>query len=390
MHDTIRRFLFRVKIAFSYLLVKLKFLQALLPKSIQSRLPLGWNDRMFWMAFKSGGDKIYVDYYCPMPTPTSYKPKVEVDSPYRFSEEDIEFFYENGYIGSFDLVSPEQMENLSKGFLDIIHNRESQTYSYSRGDFQVKADSEQQKQFAANKMGWRDRYLEIPELMDLFKQPEVTERCAQLLGEDLMVWRSQFFVCPPNGSPTPWHQGSLWLSDSLQECVLQPPDLEELCQLTCWVALTDSTLAKGPVALLPGTHQEIYPLKIRRNLDKSKKELGEGFLVAERDYDVKPEDVRPIEVKAGQFFIFTERVIHGSLKNQTQDPRWGVSVRVIQPETIAYSQKMREQGHGLRVQNITKLKLDKWRGVMIRGEDRFNYNRAVPETSAKQEEAYAN
>ena len=143
------------------------------------------------------------------------------------------------------------------------------------------------------------------------------------------------------------------------------------------------------MALIPGTHKEIYPLKIRRNLDKSKKELGEGFLAAEIDYDVKPEEVQPIEVKAGQFFIFTERVIHGSLTNKTQDPRWGVSVRVIQPETIAYSQKMREQGHGLRVQNITQLKLDKWRGVMIRGEDRFGYNRA-PETIEKQEEVYAN
>ena len=35
--NIIRRWLFRVKIGFSYLLVKLKFLQALLPKSIQSR-----------------------------------------------------------------------------------------------------------------------------------------------------------------------------------------------------------------------------------------------------------------------------------------------------------------------------------------------------------------
>ena len=389
--NIIRRWLFRVKIGLSYLLVKLKFLRSLLPQRIQSRLPSGWNDRMFWTAFKSGGDKIYVDYYCPMPTPTSYKPKVEVETTYHFSEEDIKSFYENGYIGPFDLVSPEKMANLKESFLDIIHNRESRIYSYSQGDFQVNADSEQQKQFAASKMGWRDRYLEIPELMDLFKQPEVTERCAQLLGEDLMVWRSQFFVCPPDGSPTPWHQGSLWLSDSLQECVLQPPNLEELCQLTCWVALTDSTLPKGPVALLPGTQKEIYPLNIRRNLDKSKKALGEGFLVAEIDYEVKPEDIQPIEVKAGQFFIFTERVIHGSFKNQTSDPRWGVSVRVIRPDTVAYSQKMRQEGHGLRVQNITQLKLDKWRAVMIRGEDRFGYNRAVPEPSKQQgETVYAN
>jgi chlorinating enzyme len=390
MYTLIRRWLFRFQISFGYFLVKLKFLTSLLPQQVKNRLPFGWNDQMFWTAFKSGGDKIYVDYCCPMPTPTSYQPKVEVAKPYLLSEEEIKFFYENGYIGPFDLVSSEQMADLKKRFLDTIHNQESQVYSYSQRGFQVKADSEQQKQFAALKMGWRDRYLEIPELMDLFKQPEVTERCAQLLGEDLMVWRSQFFVCPPNGSPTPWHQGSLWLSDDLQECVLQPPDLEELCQLTCWVALTDSTIPKGAVALLPGTQKEIYPLNIRRNLDKNKKELGEGFLVAELDYQVNPEDVRPIEVKAGQFFIFTERVIHGSLKNQTQDARWGASVRVIRPDTIAYTQRMRQQGHSLRVQNITNLKLDKWRAVMIRGEDRFGYNRAVPELNKQKETIYAN
>lgn len=377
MNNFIRRWLFRLKISFSYCLVKLSFLQNLLSQSMQAKLPVDWNSKMFWMAFKSGGDRIYVDYCCPMPQPNFYQPKVEVEKQYRLSEADIKFFYENGYIGPFDMVSSEQMASLKTIFLDAIHNRESQVYSYSQGDFKVKADSPEQEKFAALKMGWRDRYLELPELMDLFKQPEVTERCAQLLGEDLMVWRSQFFVCPPDGSPTPWHQGSLWLSDNLRECVLQPTNLEELCQLTCWVALTDSTIEKGALALIPGTQKEIYPLKIRRNLDKTKKKVGEGFLAAEIDYEIDPQAVQPIEVKAGQFFIFTERVIHGSLKNHTEDARWGVSVRVIEPKTIAYSQKMRSEGHGLRVQNITQLKLDKWQGVMIRGEDRYGNNKAA-------------
>ena len=55
-------FLYRLKLIFIYLIVKLKFLHPLLPKGFRNELPIGWNNHMFWVAFKSGGKKIYLEY----------------------------------------------------------------------------------------------------------------------------------------------------------------------------------------------------------------------------------------------------------------------------------------------------------------------------------------
>ncbi|MEG4225427.1 hypothetical protein QUA35_05440 [Microcoleus sp. N9_B2] len=84
---------FSLKLAFLYILAKLKFVHGWLPEKLREQLPTGWNNQMFWVAFKSGGQTLYFDYYCRLKEPKFYKPRVSVAPEFQLTEEQIRGFY---------------------------------------------------------------------------------------------------------------------------------------------------------------------------------------------------------------------------------------------------------------------------------------------------------
>ena len=388
------KYLFRVKIALSYLLVKLRFLQHFLPERIKDRLPLGWNGPMFWQAFKSGGKNIHVDYYCCLQPPDSYQPKVTVDEKYRLSEAEIRSFYRDGYIGPFTMLSPEEAESVKNHLVNLINNKESSVYPYTQGAFEIlqakgKAQPTSEKKVMNNHevafrgLNMRDRYIEDPVLLSLFKHPALTERCAQLLGPDLLLWRTQFFAKAPKGPGTPFHQESTYLFENRKESVVNPPDFEDLFQLACWFALTDAKKENSCMMVVADSNQEIHTIKMEE-FDASKADSQKGRfanLSIELDYPIDSQKVKTIEMKAGQFYIFSERAIHGSTDNKTDQWRWAVAGRIVRPNTKIYTKKMLENNHSMLVGGIDNIKLDNWKAALLRGEDRFGYNRLLEEST---------
>lgn len=382
---------FRLRWAGLYALSKLPFLHGFLSKDVRDRLPLGWNNEMFWLTFKTGGKAMYSDFYARLREPSSYKPKVEVAEPFRLSEEDIESFYDKGFVGPFTLMTPEEAESFREHAIAVAETP-SKIYSYDDGDYAIGLTQEEaqngnsggkailsNREMAQKKMNWRDRHLEDEKILTLFKRPEVTERCAQLLGPDLVLWRTQFFPKSKTMCGTPWHQATTYLFDNMSENVVTPQDPTELFQLTVWVALTDTPMDKAPMAVLRGSHKDVYRImggeefKADPNAEREKNRLGTMSVTL--DHEIKPENVNVVEMKAGQFFIFSERALHSSLDNQRDEWRWAINGRVVPTHTRIYTEKMRKEGHSYRTNNIVNLKLDKWKGVLIRGVDRFKFNR---------------
>src|SRR3954471_15153068 len=66
------------------------------------------------------------------------------------------------------------------------------------------------------------------------KCASITERCAQLLGPDLLVWRSQYFYKGPKSPAIQWHQASTFMVEDYQDPGIFPPDRSEVFQLTVW------------------------------------------------------------------------------------------------------------------------------------------------------------
>lgn len=386
-------FLYRIKLILVFLLVKLRFLHPWLPKSFRDELPIGWNNHMFWVAFKSGGQRLFFDYYCTMREPESYEPKAVVDAQYRLTEDDIRSFHENGYLGPFDLgYSEQEMRRIQEHLVDLVTNKESEITSFARGDYELRTHKKEKgtvrdldslsesDKFYVNKLNTFNRHLEDSTILNLLKCPAIIERCAQLLGPDLLLWHSHFFNTPPLSSGSSWHQTSTWLSMDMKDSLLQPPDVEELFQLTCWIALTDAPKERSCMKLVSGSREAIYPSKIISE-SGGKDDRIYGNYGSEIDYPVDPEKVTLVEAKAGQCIIFCERTIHGSTDNITNNGRWSLVGRVIRPETRVYSKKMRNDGYDIEIFGARKINLDTWKALLVRGEDRFGYNRVIKETS---------
>jgi chlorinating enzyme len=349
---------------------------------------------MYWTVLKSWGRSIYVDIPCRLEQPDTYEPKVMVEEAYRLSNEDIQFFYQNGYLGPFTLMSEGEATMIQEHLQQLLAT-ESQVYPYSQGAYEIAAQDQDSASNGVRSnydtsfhaMNNRDRHLEDSRLLDVFLHPALTERCAQLLGPDLQLWRTQFFPKAPGEAGTPIHQASCYLHDDLRAPVVHPPDCNELFQLTCWIALTEATQANGCMTVIKGSHGNIHPLKISQDFDpKSDMEGGKRFgtVKIEVDYPICQEDITPIEMKAGQFFIFSERVLHGSLGNQTDRWRWAVNGRIIRPNTYVYSERMLNMGHSYKIVGVNQISLDHWQAVQIRGTDDFGYNRLFSPPSVRQ------
>ena len=381
-------FLYRPKLVIVFLLVRLKFLQIFLPKHKRNKLPTEWNNAMFWLQFKTGGRKFYYDLYIKLKKPKSYTPKVSVEDAYKLTEEDVRGFYEKGYIKPFKVLSEEEADRMREHLVHLATRKKSKIH----GDFDFEEDhkindndtSEETKEAFAKRINARNRHLEDPVLLNLFKHPAIVERCTQLLGENLILWRSNFFPVAPKSKGTDWHQASTWLFLNGKDSILQPEDTKEMFQVTFWIALTDTTKEKACLRVLSNSQWEIHPSKfsdIKNVVNTDALNSGNASIYgkynAELNYQIRDEDINDIEMKAGECIIFSERALHGSTDNKTDEWRWAVNGRIVTASTRVYSEKTLREGSGSKIYGIKNVNLDKWRAVLIRGEDRYGYNRLL-------------
>lgn len=396
-----RDYLFSLRLAYYYFLAKLKPLHALLSKNLQNKLPIGWSFHMFWVAFKSGGTRIYNDYFVEMEEPASYKPQAKVKSKFQLTEEDIKSFYDNGYLGPFDLVEAEEAEDFRQYLMNTILKTDSKTWKYKFQKETGLADelfpsdetddtifTEDYKKTLESHVNKTNRHLEYESLLALFQKPEITERCAQLLGPDLVLWRSDCFEVPGFNRGTPWHQSSNWLLQNMRESVANPKDSNELHQVTCWIALTDANKERGCMRVIPGTHKKMHPLVVNRDVNATNKLYR--YDKGEIDFPFEQAKEELIEVKAGQFFIFCERVIHGSVPNTTADSRWAINCRISKTDTKFFNDKMFKEGHQITYHKLKNVNIDRWRAVLLRGTDKFGLNKLFKGFPKKKEMEHSN
>ena len=321
-------------------------LKPLMPRALRHSVE-SWDGEMLRVYLGSFGRRAYMDQPCHMPDPPSFAPRIESDPRWSLSEADIRQFYEQGFLGPFTLCSPEEMAELREVLWKEIE-QPSKAYGFVTG---------------------RDRHLDCPTVWKLLQRPEWTERLAQLLGPNLLLWRSQLFLKNPGAAEVTWHQASTYLSEEAYKATLHPQNRDELFQLTTWVAFDDVDLENGCMQFLKGTHRKIHTMKIGSN-------DAEGFARArvKLEADTSPEHVVSMPMKARQFVIFSERCIHGSPPNRSADRRrWGMAFRAILPSVKVYDEELLHRVFYLE----EEFSLENWGAVVLRGEDPLGLNRLV-------------
>jgi non-heme Fe2+,alpha-ketoglutarate-dependent halogenase len=295
---------------------------------------------------RSGGSQLYSDQPTTVRKPDSYRLRVETVPEFRLSEAQIRTFFEDGFLGPLTLYSRDEMGELAER-IERETAKKSEIYGFETV---------------------RDRHLDCLSVMQVASREALREYVAQVLGPNLILWRSQIWQKRPSATGTPWHQATTFtLTNRNLLPTIVPTDLGELFNLTAWVALDDAEVENGCLQFYRGSlHLPVF--KVR--LPTSKMGDSTPSIVGR----VPDDEVVDMQLKAGQFVLFHERTLHGSRDNVSGRQRRGLNFRICRPDVRIYPGMTSHDSFVFG----ESYKLDKWTAILLRGEDPYGYNKTVP------------
>src|SRR5271156_4608964 len=150
-------------------------------------------------------------------------------------------------------------------------------------------------------------------LDELVRHPGVLDAVGQMIGPDILVWGSSFFIKEPrNPSFVSWHQDSTYWG-------LEPPDI-----VTAWVAMSESTHENGAMRVIPGSHKlEQVP---HRDTFAAGNMLSRGQEVM---VTVDENQAMELPLLPGEMSLHHVRLIHGSDPNPSDRRRIGFAIRYL-------------------------------------------------------------
>ena len=206
--------------------------------------------------------------------------------PKILSEEQIKFFHTNGHLHPFNGVGAEEAAALCEDL---------EAYEKTKGQNATAIITKS--------------HLLFSRAFAFTRRPAILDAVEDLIGPDILFFSSRFWIKPGrDGSFVSWHQDSAYFG-------LEPNEL-----VTVWLALTDSVIENGCLRVIPRTHLgETYAHDETPN---EKNLLARSQSIEEID-DSSAVD---LQLNAGQFSIHHERLVHGSLPNETDRPRIGLGL----------------------------------------------------------------
>ncbi len=191
---------------------------------------------------------------------------------------------------------------------------------------------------------WRSSpHVYLPQFDRLVRDARIVDAVEDLLGPDLLVYTSTFFIKEP-GSPTfaAWHQDATYFG-------IRPHE-----HVTAWVALSDAGTVAGCMEVLSarGEPRQLHHAAAR--LEHSIN--GAGQTIVEK---IDETGAVPMALKAGQFSMHHTLCVHRSAPNAAAHRRVGFGISYIP----------------------TRCKLESSRrlgAMLVRGEDRHGHFDLIP------------
>jgi non-heme Fe2+,alpha-ketoglutarate-dependent halogenase len=160
-------------------------------------------------------------------------------------------------------------------------------------------------------------HLSLPWVYEIVSHPRVLDAVEGVLGPNLLVWGSDWFVkFPGDAAFISWHQdGAYW--------GLQSPKVA-----TAWIALSPSTQESGCMEVMPGTQKTPLPQTETYALDNA---LSRGQEIA---VDVDESKAVPLTLSPGEMSLHHIGIAHSSKANGANYARIGFAIRYIAPEVV--------------------------------------------------------
>ncbi len=200
---------------------------------------------------------------------------------------------------------------------------------------------------------WRSHaYAHSPWFNDLIRHPRILDAIEDVIGPDILVWTSTFFIKEPH-SPTfaAWHQDGTYFG-------LEPQE-----QVCAWVALTDATAEAGCMEMLSsgGAPRQLHhaALGLAHSINRAGQTIMEAF-----------DDTNPVAMAlpAGSFSLHHELAVHRSAPNRAAHRRVGIGLNYMPTH--------------VRVNSPVRLS-----AMLVRGEDRYGHFNLIDPPSAERDPA---
>ncbi|MBN9381846.1 MAG: phytanoyl-CoA dioxygenase family protein [Chitinophagaceae bacterium] len=219
---------------------------------------------------------------------------------YKLSKEQLDHFYEYGYLSNIKLLEEWHVEMLNRELAEIAdpaHPAHELFYEFHTNE------SADVNTVLFHALGaWRVS----KSFHDIIWNPAFAMAASQLLGNKAVrFWHDQLFCKPAHhGGVVAWHQDySYWTRTVPMQ------------HLTCWVGLDDATTENGCLYYVPRSH--FWGLLDKPELAGDMDGLM-NYLTPRQKAEFKPV---PIELKKGYAAFHHPLMVHGSFSNRSERSR---------------------------------------------------------------------
>ena len=186
-------------------------------------------------------------------------------------------------------------------------------------------------------------HLVFPAVDRLAHDERVLDAVERLLGPDLLLWNTSYFLKPPRSvDHVSWHQDlTYWGLDGTD-------------QVSAWVALSPITEANGCMQFVPGSHRRA--IETHRDTFAEDNQLSRGQVLA---VDIDEAQAVPVTLRPGEMSLHHGHLFHASAPNATDEWRIGITMIYLAPSMC---------------QVVAKTDYAR----LVRGEDRFGHFECPP------------
>ncbi len=236
---------------------------------------------------------------------------------YRITQEQIDFFNENGYLDNIKLLEEWQVDALNeelKELMDPEHPSHDLFYEFFSNE------STNPDKVVFHSLGhWRIG----AGFHDVNWNPAFLMAASQLLkDESVRFWHDQLFCKPAkHGGVVAWHQDYSYWTRTVK-----------MQHLTCWIGLDDVSTENGCLHYIPKSHR--WGLLEKPVLTGEMENL---FSVLDPAQIKEFENAVPIEMKKGYAAFHHPLMVHGSYENKSENPRRAFVLNVFADGTTSAS-----------------------------------------------------
>lgn len=218
-------------------------------------------------------------------------------TPKYLSTQQVENYNKLGFVAPLQAYSSSEIDEIRKYFNDLLQRVIAQggdSYSISSA------------------------HLKYGPVYDILTCPAIVNYVSDLLGDNVIAWGSHFFCkMPKDGMAVAWHQdASYW-------------PLSPSKALTVWLAIDDADEENACMKFIAGSHHHGH--MTFRPSDPSEHNVLNQTIDNPEQYGHIVLD----ELRAGQFSIHSDLLLHGSEANNSNRRRCGLTLRYCSADVRA-------------------------------------------------------